>query len=107
MGQETIDAVLGGGKLRVIEVLHVNSDAVYQGRKAGRQFTPRADDGRIGRSKAKAPQIRFQNAISGKSRTCKRQTNAIQQRLFPKFDDIAGKRGQGWTFVGLTKWPER
>src|SRR5256885_8510873 len=90
MGQETIDAVLGGGKLRVIEVLHVNSDAVYQGRKAGRQFIPRSNDSRIGGRKSKAAQIGFQNVIGGKSRTCERQTNAIQQRLFPKFNDIAG-----------------
>src|SRR5580704_8045534 len=88
MHEQSVDAVLGGGELGIVEVVCMNRNAVHQCRETRGSFLRGTND----RSQAIAgsrPLYEFAgDGTAFSSRTRQSQAESVQDGFLAKFDDI-------------------
>ncbi len=91
MRQQTIDAVLGDGELRVVVIVGVDADTVGECSKARRNLAAAADDGRSAVGKTEIVEMATDQFAALGNRTGKSQTEAVKYRFLAEFHDFCRK----------------
>src|SRR5581483_3430093 len=82
MRKQTVNPVLRHRKLGVVEVLHMNRNAIHKCSKPGWEFAGGADYGRAASRKSERFHVGLQNLVGLKAGPGQGQADTIQQRFF-------------------------
>ena len=92
MGQQAVDAILGHGKLRIVEIVGVNGNAIRKGGKPRRRLHARADNGGLA-AYSKPLQVLVDEGRHHRCRARQRQSKAVQNGLAAQFQDVSRNVG--------------
>src|ERR1700730_10586665 len=88
MDEQAVDAVLGGGKLGVVEVVRVNGNAVHECRKTRGSFLRGTNDGSHAIAASRSLNEFTRDRTTFGARTRQSQAESIQDGFLAKFNYI-------------------